>query len=92
MFKQIQPLITERDWERFDGYTPTFRHPNLTRRELGFLLGAAYTRFYMRPSYLANFLKIQNVAVREWVRRLDERVNARHSREEIADISRPVTC
>jgi anaerobic magnesium-protoporphyrin IX monomethyl ester cyclase len=92
MFKQIEPLLTEADWEKFDGYTPTFKHPNLTDRELRFLLGAAYKRFYMRPSYLANFLKIQNTAVREWVSRMDQRVNDRHSREEIADISRPVAC
>ena len=69
MFKQLEPLLTETDWEKFDGYTPTFTHPNLTDRELRFLLGAAYTRFYMRPSYLANFLKIQNTAVRDWVSR-----------------------
>ena len=92
MFKQIEPLLIERDWEKFDGYTPTFSHPNLTARELRFLLGAAYTRFYMRPSYLANFLKIQNTVVRGWVRRMDRRVNDRHTREEIADFSRPVAC
>jgi radical SAM superfamily enzyme YgiQ (UPF0313 family) len=92
MFKQLEPLIFEKDWEQFDGYTPTFKHPNLTDRELRYLLGAAYKRFYMRPSYLANFLKIHNKAVREWVSRLDERVNDRHSREEIADISRAVAC
>src|SRR5580765_1449605 len=92
MFKQIEPLLTESDWEKFDGYTPTFAHPNLTARELRFLLGAAYKRFYMRPSYLANFLKIQNTAVRQWVSRMDRRVNDRHSREEIADFSRPVAC
>jgi radical SAM superfamily enzyme YgiQ (UPF0313 family) len=92
MFKQLEPLLAETDWEQYDGYTPTFRHPNLTQRELRFLLGAAYTRFYMRPSYLANFLKIQNSSVREWVSRMDERVSERHTREEIADISRPATC
>ena len=92
MFKQIQPLLTESDWEKFDGYTPTFEHPNLTARELRYLLGAAYKRFYMRPSYLANFLKIQNSAVRDWVSRLDRRVNDRHSREEISDVSRAVVC
>jgi len=92
MFKQLEPLLTETDWELFDGYTPTFRHPNLTDRELRFLLGAAYTRFYVRPSYLANFLKIQNTVVREWVSRMDRRVNERHTREEIADFSRPVAC
>ncbi|HEY7287438.1 MAG TPA: radical SAM protein [Vicinamibacterales bacterium] len=92
MFKQMEPLLTEEDWEKYDGYTLTFRHPNLTERELMFLLGAAYKRFYMRPSYLANFLKIQNGAVREWVSRMDRRVNERHCREEIADISRAVAC
>jgi radical SAM superfamily enzyme YgiQ (UPF0313 family) len=92
MFKQLEPLLTEKDWEQYDGYTPTFRHPNLTGRELRFLLGAAYTRFYIRPSYLANFLEIQNTVVREWVRRMDRRVSDRHTREEIADISRPVAC
>jgi len=92
MFRQLEPLLTEMDWEQYDGYTPTFRHPNLTHREMRFLLGAAYKRFYMRPSYLANFLKIQNTGVREWVSRMDRRVNERHSREEIADIARPVAC
>jgi anaerobic magnesium-protoporphyrin IX monomethyl ester cyclase len=92
MFKQLEPLLTETDWEKFDGFTPTFKHPNLTDRELRFLLGAAYKRFYMRPSYLANFLKIQNGAIREWVNRMDRHVSARHSREEIADVSRPVAC
>jgi len=92
MFKQLEPLLSETDWEKYDGYTPTFRHPNLTDRELRYLLGAAYKRFYMRPSYLANFLKIQNSAVRDWVARLDRRVNDRHSREEIGDISRSVAC
>jgi len=92
MFRQLEPLVTESDWEKFDGYTPTFRHPNLTHRELTFLLGAAYKRFYMRPSYLANFMKIQNTAIREWVTRMDRHVNDRHAREEIADFSRPVAC
>ena len=92
MFKQIEPLLIETDWEKFDGYTVTYKHPNLTTHELQYLLGAAYKRFYMRPSYLANFLKIQNQAVRDWVSRMDERVNDRHAREEIADISRPVAC
>jgi radical SAM superfamily enzyme YgiQ (UPF0313 family) len=92
MFKQLQPLLTETDWEKFDGYSPTFKHPNLTAHELKYLLGTAYKRFYMRPSYLANFLKIQNASVREWVERMDARVKERHAREEIADIARSVAC
>ena len=92
MFKQLEPLLNETDWEKFDGYTPTFRHPNLTERELRYLLGAAYKRFYMRPSYLANFLQIHNAVVREWVARMDQRVMERHTREEIADVARAVAC
>jgi radical SAM superfamily enzyme YgiQ (UPF0313 family) len=90
MFRQLEPLLMTRDWERFDGYTPTFNHPNLTDRELRFLLGAAYTRFYMRPSYLANFLRVQNRVVRNWTQRLDGQVSARHAREEQAMFARPV--
>jgi radical SAM superfamily enzyme YgiQ (UPF0313 family) len=90
MFKQLEPLLTETNWEKFDGYSPTFKHPNLTAHELQYLLGTAYKRYYMRPSYLANFLKIQNPSIREWVSRMDQRVRERHSREEIADIARPV--
>ena len=92
MFRQLKPLLVETNWERFDGFSPTFQHPNLSARELKYLLGAAYTHFYMRPSYLANFLRIQNTAVRGWVQRMDRRVSQRHSRDEIAKISRPVTC
>ena len=92
MFRQLQPLLTEDDWEQFDGFTPTFRHPNLTGQELRFLLGAAYTRFYVRPSYLANFFEIQNQATRNWVSRLDRRVYDHHARGEIEMFSRPVTC
>jgi len=43
MWRQLAPLIYEQDWQRFDGFTPTFRHPALSPEELRFLLGAAYT-------------------------------------------------
>lgn len=92
MFRQLAPLLTEADWEKFDGYTPTFEHPNLTARELRFLLSAAYKRFYMRPSYLANFLKIENRIVRHWIGHLDRRVRQHHAGTEIADFSRAATC
>ena len=58
LWKQMAPRVYEKDWEQFDGFTPTFTPSDLTRDELQFLLGAAYTRFYMRPSYLANYLRI----------------------------------
>jgi anaerobic magnesium-protoporphyrin IX monomethyl ester cyclase len=92
LYKQVRDRIYEKDWEKFDGFTPTFTHPNLTAEELDFLLGAAYTRFYMRPSYLANLLGIRNERVRGWVHRLDHRASNYTSRLEIAKISRSVTC
>jgi radical SAM superfamily enzyme YgiQ (UPF0313 family) len=90
LWKRMSPLVTESDWERFDGFTPNFTHPNLTREQLQFLLGAAYTRFYMRPSYLANYLRISAPRVREWVTRMDERVSRLHSRREFEEMSREV--
>jgi radical SAM superfamily enzyme YgiQ (UPF0313 family) len=92
LWKKMEPLVTETDWERFDGFTPTFTHPNLTREQLVYLLGAAYTRFYMRPSYLANYLRISAPKVREMVMRLDARVSRLHARRESEAMSRAVSC
>jgi len=84
LFKRMVPLIDEPDWEEFDGFTPTFKHPNLTDAELRFLLGSAYTRFYMRPSFVANYLRITARPVRRVVARLDSHVERRHGRRETA--------
>jgi radical SAM superfamily enzyme YgiQ (UPF0313 family) len=92
LWKKMAPLVTETDWERFDGFTPNFNHPNLTREQLQYLLGAAYTRFYMRPSYLANYLRISAPRIREMVARLDARVSRLHARRESAEMSRAVSC
>ena len=59
---------------------------------LRFLLGAAYTRFYMRPSWLANYFGIGSSRVRHYVNKLDDQVSARHARQEIAAMSRAVVC
>jgi anaerobic magnesium-protoporphyrin IX monomethyl ester cyclase len=91
LWKQMEPLVFEKDWQKFDGFTPTFRHPNLTSEQLMFLLGAAYTRFYMRPSLVSNMLRVHNQSVRDWVSRLDRRVTARITRRE-SEIMGPVTC
>ena len=56
-----------------------------------YLLGAAYTRFYMRPSYVANYLRIQQAGLRDVVARLDARVAGMHSRREAAEMTRNVT-
>jgi radical SAM superfamily enzyme YgiQ (UPF0313 family) len=82
LFKRMQPLITERDWERFDGFTPTFAHPAVSAEQLRVLLGRAYTQFYMRPSFLANYLRIGSPVVHRVVGALDARVERRHARRE----------
>ena len=92
LWKQMASRVYETDWQKFDGFTPTFTHPNLTAQELRFLLGAAYTRFYMRPSWLSNYWRIQAPQIRSVVERWDERVARRHAREELAEMSRTVTC
>jgi radical SAM superfamily enzyme YgiQ (UPF0313 family) len=83
LFKQMKPLITETDWERFDGYTPTFVHPNMTARELVHLLGLAYVRFYVRPSFGLNYfgLKAPNKAIVDW---LEEYAKRRQLDDDIA--------
>ena len=92
LWKQMKPLVYEQDWEKFDGFTPTFTHPNLTAGELMFLLGAAYSRFYIRPTYVANHLGIQSTMIRDMLTRLDTRVFARQARHEILVASRAVSC
>lgn len=92
LWKQVGPKVFETNWEEFDGFTPTFHHPNLTSDELRYLLGAAYTRFYMRPSYVANYLRIRRDGLRDVVGRLDAGVAAMHARRESAEVTRGVTC
>ncbi len=92
LWQRLAPLITECDWQRFDGFTPTFRHANLTADQLMFLLGAAYTRFYIRPSYVANYLRISRDAVRGMFARLDTPVSRLHTQRELTQMARPVSC
>ena len=87
----MQPTITETDWERFDGFTPTFTHPSLTHAELTFLLGSAYTQFYVRPSFLTNYLRIGTPRLRSLVESLDAPVRRRHARE-VALMARSPSC
>jgi radical SAM superfamily enzyme YgiQ (UPF0313 family) len=92
LWKQLEVKVFEKDWERFDGFTPTFTHPNLTSEELRFLLGAAYSRFYMRPSYAGHCLRVVKTRPGRIARRLDRLVSSYQSRGETASMSRAVTC
>jgi anaerobic magnesium-protoporphyrin IX monomethyl ester cyclase len=92
LYKQMEEQVFERDWEKFDGFTVTFRHPSLSATELQFLLAAAYARFYFRPSFFANLWHVEKRWLRDLVAGLDERVAGLHSRQEIAKMSRAVVC
>ncbi|HYW69546.1 MAG TPA: radical SAM protein [Pyrinomonadaceae bacterium] len=70
-FKQLQPLIFEKDWEQFDGYTLTFRHPHLTPRRARLMLGMAYSRFMARPSQLMNWLGLHKYSHHHWLKKAD---------------------
>ena len=91
MFKQMEPLLVETDWERFDGFTPTFTHPSLTHAELTFLLRNAYTQFYVRPSFLTNYLRIGAPRVGALVESLDVHVRRRHARK-VALVEQSLPC
>jgi anaerobic magnesium-protoporphyrin IX monomethyl ester cyclase len=91
LYKQMQPTITETDWERFDGFTPTFTHPLLTHADLTFLLGSAYTQFYIRPSFLTNYLRLGAPRLSSLVESLDAHVRRRHARE-MARLERSLPC
>jgi radical SAM superfamily enzyme YgiQ (UPF0313 family) len=92
LWKQIGSKVYEKNWEEFDGFTPTFHHPNLSSDELRYLLEAAYNRFYLRPSYLANYCRISQAGLRDMIARLDARVAGIHARREVARRARSVTC
>jgi radical SAM superfamily enzyme YgiQ (UPF0313 family) len=70
-FKQLEPLIFETDWEKFDGYTLTFNHPQLTPRRARLMLGMAYSRYVARPSQLFNWIGLHKYSHHEWLQKAD---------------------
>ena len=83
LYKHMKPLITETDPEKFDGYTPTFQHPNLSADDLRYLLAAAYARFYFRPSWGVNYLGLGRWHLSA-LRRLEAYLQRRHVEHHIA--------
>lgn len=92
LWKQLRTSVYEQDWERFDGFTPTFTHPHLSARELTFLLTAAWSRFYLRPSFFAKLWRLDPGWAHRLAGRLDGAVSGLHARQEAALMSRPVAC
>jgi radical SAM superfamily enzyme YgiQ (UPF0313 family) len=70
--KQMNSLVTETDLQKFDGYTPTFRHPTLTAEQLLYALRTAYARFYVRPSWPLKYLGLKKYSA-DWLARADAR-------------------
>ena len=70
-FKQLKPLLTETEWEKFDGYSLNFQHPVLTPRRARLMLGMCYSRFFLRPSNILNFFGMHKYVHRSWPRRID---------------------
>jgi radical SAM superfamily enzyme YgiQ (UPF0313 family) len=90
LFKHMDQQLFEKDWERFDGFTPVFDHPNMSREEMQFLLSAAYARFYLRPSFALGYARFRSEWLRRVVARLDAGVAQWHSRREFGAMSRTV--
>ncbi|HSP06682.1 MAG TPA: radical SAM protein [Acidobacteriota bacterium] len=80
--KQMESLVSEPDLEKFDGYTPTFRHPNLSHEQLVFLLNSAYAKFYFRPSWGLNFFGLQKHFTK-WARQWDAYAMQRHYESDV---------
>jgi radical SAM superfamily enzyme YgiQ (UPF0313 family) len=55
-YDSIKDRINEREWERFDCYTPVFRHNNLTSAEIMRLKEHAFVSYYYRPAWAAKFI------------------------------------
>ncbi|KKS34866.1 MAG: Radical SAM domain protein [Parcubacteria group bacterium GW2011_GWC2_42_12] len=51
-YRQMADDIIETDWEKFNSFTPVFKHPNLSGREFQSLKEQAFVSYYFRFSYL----------------------------------------
>jgi radical SAM superfamily enzyme YgiQ (UPF0313 family) len=71
-FKQLKPLIFEKDWEKFDGFTLTFNHPAMTPRRARLMIGMAYSRYFIRPSQILNAIGMHKYSHHPWIRKADD--------------------
>lgn len=92
LWRRYAAAVREPDWQKFDGFTPTFHHPNLSADELRFLLGAAYARFYARPGWLFNYWNACRLLPAGLLERIDRKALDWHAEKEIALASRAAEC
>jgi radical SAM superfamily enzyme YgiQ (UPF0313 family) len=92
LWKQLAPRVYETDWQKFDGFTPTFHHPSLSADQLVFLLEAAFSRFYLRTTFMANYWRLREGRTRKLAFHMDRGIAAIQGRRERMRMQRPVTC
>jgi anaerobic magnesium-protoporphyrin IX monomethyl ester cyclase len=56
-YDNVKHLLSETDWERFNGWTSVYRHPHISAGELHRLREYAYVTYHLRPRYVWRFLK-----------------------------------
>jgi anaerobic magnesium-protoporphyrin IX monomethyl ester cyclase len=56
-YDNVKHLLSDTDWERFNGWTSVFRHPCISAQELHRLREYAYVSYHLRPRYVWRFLK-----------------------------------
>ncbi len=66
-FEKVKHRLIEKDWEKFDCYTPVFRHENLSAQDLLRLKEWAFVSYYYRPSYAFKFLQRLFVCLQDGV-------------------------
>jgi len=57
LYSMLKDDIDEPDWEKFDIYTPVFRHRNLSKKRLLELKEKAFVEYYFRSSWFFSRLK-----------------------------------
>lgn len=62
-YEDMKPRLTETALDRFDIYTPTFAHPNMTAETILCLKEEAYAAYYFRWKWLRRYLA---GALRQW--------------------------
>lgn len=55
-YEEIKDKIFEKDWSKFDSFTPVFKHENLNPEQLLKLKERAFIEYYFRPRYALKYL------------------------------------
>lgn len=58
-YQDVKDRLLTDDWDRLDQYTPVLRGDGFSPEDLPRLMSHGYRRFYLRPAWIKNFLKVQ---------------------------------